>query len=31
MEEFKKNINDSLEEAEKMTGEQVAHAYLTVS
>ncbi|EKE30149.1 MAG: hypothetical protein ACD_2C00037G0013 [uncultured bacterium (gcode 4)] len=31
MEEFKKNINDSLEEAEKMTWEQVAHAYLTVS
>lgn len=31
MEEFKKNINDSLEEAEKMTGEQISHAYLTLS
>jgi len=31
MEEFKKNINDSLEEAEKMTWEQISHAYLTIS
>ncbi|MDD2565302.1 MAG: cell division protein FtsA [Candidatus Gracilibacteria bacterium] len=31
MEVFKKNINDSLEEAEKMTGEQISHAYLTIS
>lgn len=31
MEEFKKNINDSLEEAEKMTWEQVSHAYISLS
>lgn len=31
MEEFKKNVNDSLEEAEKMTWEQITHAYVTLS
>lgn len=31
MDEFKKNIDDSLSEAEKMTGEQVSAIYLSLS
>jgi len=29
MEEFKNNIDKSLEEAEKMAGQQVSHVYLS--